>query len=70
MPARLGHLRLDVNDLDALRTAISAAEQDDRPSLISVRTVLGYGSPNKAGTAGVHGSPLGDDCPQREPGGN
>jgi transketolase len=51
----------DGNDLDALRTAIAAADDDPRPSLIAVRTTIGYGSPNKAGTAGVHGSPLGDD---------
>ena len=34
---------------------------DDRPSIISVRTVIGYGSPNKAGTYKVHGSPLGPE---------
>ncbi len=51
----------DGNDLDALRTAIKAAEADDRPSLIAVRTVIGFGSPNKAGTSGSHGAPLGDD---------
>jgi transketolase len=51
----------DGNDLDALRTAIAAADADDRPSLIAVRTVIGYGAPNKAGTSASHGSPLGDD---------
>jgi transketolase len=51
----------DGNDLDALRGAIAAAEADDRPSLIAVRTVIGYGSPNKAGTSSAHGSPLGED---------
>ena len=51
----------DGNDLDALRAAITAAENDPRPSLVAVRTVIGYGSPNKAGTADVHGSPLGDE---------
>jgi transketolase len=51
----------DGNDLDALRAAIGAADDDPRPSLIAVRTTIGYGSPNKAGTPGVHGSPLGDD---------
>ncbi len=51
----------DGNDLEALRAAIKAAEEDERPSLISVRTVIGYGSPNKAGTSASHGAALGDD---------
>jgi transketolase len=51
----------DGTDLDAIRAAIAAADADDRPSLIAVRTVIGYGSPNKAGTSASHGSPLGDD---------
>ena len=51
----------DGNDLEALRTAITAAEADPRPSLIAVKTVIGFGSPAKAGTSGVHGAPLGAD---------
>jgi transketolase len=51
----------DGNDLDALDEAIRAAQADDRPSLISVRTVIGFGSPNKAGSEEAHGSPLGED---------
>jgi transketolase len=52
----------DVNDLDALEQAIEAAMgEEDRPSLIKVSSVLGYGSPNKAGTPGAHGSALGED---------
>jgi transketolase len=51
----------DVTDLDAVRAAIAEADADPRPSLIAVRTVIGHGSPNKAGTAKVHGSPLGDE---------
>ena len=51
----------DGNDLDALRAAIAAADADERPSLIAVRTVIGYGSPNKAGTSAAHGAPLGPD---------
>jgi transketolase len=51
----------DGNDVDALRKAVDAAREDDRPSLIAVRTVIGYGSPNKAGTSAVHGAALGED---------
>ncbi|MEX2486473.1 MAG: transketolase [Nitriliruptoraceae bacterium] len=51
----------DANDLDAVRAAIAAADADRRPSLVAVRTVIGYGAPNKAGTAASHGAPLGDD---------
>jgi transketolase len=50
----------DVNDLDALDAAILAAKQDiRRPSLVICRTQIGYGSPNRAGTAKAHGEPLG-----------
>ena len=49
----------DGNDLKALETAIlNAKAETSRPSLIRVRTVIGYGSP-KAGTKGAHGEPLG-----------
>ena len=50
----------DGNDLHAIERAIqSAKDERDRPSLISVRTVLGYGAPDKQGTFAAHGSPLG-----------
>ena len=50
----------DVNDLDALESAIAEARAETaRPSLIIVRTVIGYGSPNRAGTAKAHGEALG-----------
>jgi transketolase len=50
----------DGNDLGAIERAIqSAKEVHDQPSLISVRTVLGYGAPHKEGTFAAHGSPLG-----------
>ena len=49
----------DGNDLEAIEKAILAAKAETaKPSLIRVRTVIGYGSP-KAGTKGVHGEPLG-----------
>jgi transketolase len=51
----------DVTDLDAVRAAIAAADADPRPSLVAVRSVIGHGSPNKAGTSGSHGAPLGTD---------
>ncbi len=52
----------DGNDLVALSAAIEAAKADvTRPSLIKVRTVIGYGSP-KAGTKGVHGEALGPEA--------
>jgi transketolase len=52
----------DGNDLDAVDAAIRAAKDEtDRPSLISVQTHIGYGSPNQQDTAAAHGSPLGED---------
>jgi transketolase len=52
----------DGNDLDAIQNAIKAAEEEtNRPSLIKIRTHIGYGSPNKQDTAEAHGSPLGED---------
>ncbi|MFZ9976014.1 MAG: transketolase, partial [Candidatus Limnocylindrus sp.] len=51
----------DGNDVAAIDAAISAAIKDDRPSLIAVRTVIGFGSPNKAGSQKSHGAPLGPD---------
>jgi transketolase len=52
----------DGNDLNALAKAIEEAKADQtRPTMIEVKTVIGYGSPNKAGTSDVHGAPLGAD---------
>jgi transketolase len=52
----------DGNDLEAVDAALRAAQaQKGKPSLILCRTVLGYGSPNKAGTSSAHGSPLGEE---------
>ena len=52
----------DGHDLEAFdRALVNAQEEESRPSLIKVETVIGYGSPNKQGTSGVHGSPLGTD---------
>lgn len=50
----------DGNDLDAVSGAVIAArEESNRPSLIAVRTHIGYGSPNKQDNASAHGEPLG-----------
>jgi len=52
----------DVNDVHALQQAITNAKAEkQKPSLIRVRSLIAYGSPNKSGTAGSHGSPLGAD---------
>ena len=52
----------DANDLAAIRAALAAFEQtDDRPTLVILRSVIGYGSPNKAGSQAAHGSPLGEE---------
>lgn len=52
----------DGNDLDAIEKALIAARNETkRPSLIAVRTHIGYGSPNKQDTASAHGEPLGPE---------
>ena len=54
-------IQADGHDPDELEAAIDEALGSDRPSLIACRTVIGKGSPGKAGTSGVHGAPLGAD---------
>ena len=52
----------DVNDLNALRTAIAKAHsQQEKPNLIIVRTHIGYGAPKRQDTKEAHGEPLGED---------
>jgi transketolase len=51
----------DGNDTADVARAIEEAQADPRPSLILVRTHIGYGSPKKQDTFGAHGSPLGED---------
>jgi transketolase len=54
-------LEVDGHNVDQILEAIkSAQEESSRPTLICCKTEIGFGSPNKAGTSGVHGSPLGD----------
>jgi len=50
---------IDGHDPSAIAAATEAAKRSDRPSLIACRTTIGFGSPNKGGTAKAHGSPLG-----------
>jgi transketolase len=50
---------IDGHDPVAIAAAIEAAKKSDRPSLISCRTTIGFGAPNKGGTAKAHGSALG-----------
>jgi transketolase len=52
----------DGNDVAAILDAIAQAKAvTDKPSIIAIRTIIGYGSPNKQGTSKAHGSPLGKD---------
>ncbi|SDQ58420.1 transketolase [Virgibacillus subterraneus] len=52
----------DGNDLTAIRNAINEAKQNtEQPTLIEIKTVIGYGSPNKSASAASHGAPLGED---------
>lgn len=52
----------DGNDLTAIAEALEASKTDEtRPTLIEVKTVIGYGSPNRSGKSAVHGAPLGSD---------
>lgn len=53
--------RIDGMDVEAVDLALESAKADDRPSLILAKTVIGFGSPNKAGTSKVHGAALGPD---------
>ncbi|OOY17070.1 transketolase [Thioclava sp. DLFJ4-1] len=67
VPARLAAcgwhvIRCDGHDAKALDEAMAAAKAETaRPSLIAMKTVIGFGSPNRAGTAKAHGAPLGDE---------
>ena len=55
-------LSVDGHDSDAIAKAIAAAQSvTDKPTLICCKTIIGFGSPNKAGTHNCHGAPLGDD---------
>ena len=51
----------DGANVEAVSEAIEQAKKSDKPTLIEVKTVIGAGSPNRQGTNGVHGAPLGDE---------
>ncbi len=53
--------KVDGHDMAQVEAAIAKAQTTDTPSLICCKTIIGYGSPNKAGKSSSHGSPLGDD---------
>ena len=52
---------IDGHDANAIAVAIEATQTSAQPSMIACRTVIGFGSPNKQGTAATHGAPLGSD---------
>ena len=53
---------VDGHNIEEINNAISQAkETTDKPSMIFCKTTIGFGSPNKSGTADVHGAPLGED---------
>jgi transketolase len=55
------HVKDGNTDLAAIEAAIAAAKKvTDKPTMIKVTTIIGYGSPNKSNTAGIHGAALGD----------
>jgi len=51
----------DANDLEAIDAAIQRARADPRPSMIAVNSIIGYGSPNRAGSEKAHGEALGEE---------
>ena len=54
-------LSINGHDYDEIRKAIETAQKSDKPTLISCKTTIGFGSPNKCGTPKCHGSPLGEE---------
>lgn len=52
-------LKVDGHNQDEIAAAIEAAKKSDKPTLIACKTQIGFGSPNRAGTNKIHGSPLG-----------
>ena len=66
VPARFAACAWDTwsingHDVDEITSALAEARESARPTLIACRTVIGFGAPNKQGTAATHGNPLGED---------
>jgi transketolase len=53
--------RIDGHDPEAIAASIERARQNDRPTLIACRTIIGFGAPTRQGTEKAHGAPLGAD---------
>lgn len=51
----------DGNDEEAISRAIAQAKKSDLPSFIEIKTIIGYGSPNKSDSSAAHGAPLGEE---------
>lgn len=54
-------LEIDGHNFEEIERAILKAQKSDKPSLISCKTTIGFGAPNKCGTSKCHGSPLGEE---------
>ncbi|MEP0507880.1 MAG: transketolase [Aurantimonas coralicida] len=52
---------VDGHDADAVEAAIAEARKSDKPAFIACKTIIGYGAPNRGGTAKAHGEALGDE---------
>ena len=54
-------IAIDGHNYEAIEKAIETARNSDKPTMIACKTTIGFGSPNRAGTAKAHGAPLGDE---------
>lgn len=53
--------KINGHSVDAIKAALNKAKASDKPSMIACETMIGFGSPNKAGTSKTHGAPLGEE---------